>query len=528
MRGFDDDSELDQSHVSSSSTHTPTPSSSSASRSNESSRVTPISSPFKSATPNRTTPSRTTPIVTSALRTVPDYDEEVFGASGRKKRLAALAQKFQHYNQDDDEALPSTPVASTPKLSPPSNNDDLNLTKEIDVDEELASINATPTAPRLTGRLMPAGHTPTKNLAKDPDFVNSLKAQGFEETTSKSKLVYDFNKADENHARSRPTSPYKQRATTILSSPTRNATEPRPSSPHKPHPLQFVSPQVNRDLAPKSPGANPRSASPTKTPNPRPTSPYKPHPLQFVSASPQHKAPLAPTPKPDSVARPAKPSRTWAFAHLENKKEEEEKKTWKTETTVHVTPLRPVVKEQAENSDTASRRSISEKMNLFENEAKPEPVSPAIDPAMMSMSDRRALFEKNRTAPKPIARFGDAVTPSMLSRYLSRILFLFIFSSKNFLICHPEVKIAMRLEPNPSSYSPRALEVPSKWVSVPSAWPVPSRRPRQRGSRILSPLPGIMPTASTPNPPLQQSLLQSQLSRCPRPKALLHPLPNPK
>ncbi|XP_059096136.1 anillin-like isoform X2 [Tigriopus californicus] len=367
----------------------------------------------QSTTPNRTTPVHATPIVTSALRTVPDYDEEVFGASGRKKRLAALAQKFQHYRQDEDETLPSTPVVSTPKYSPPSDQD-LNVTKEIDVDEELASIHATPTVPRLTGRLMPSGHSPTKNLAQDPDFVNSLKAQGFEETTSKSKLVYDFNKTDEN--RSRPTSPYKQRAPTFLSSPTRNATEPRPSSPHKPHPLQFVSPQVNRASLAKSPGPSARPPSPTKTPNPRPTSPYKPHPLQFVS--PQHQAPPVPTPtsKADSVARPAKPTRTWAFSQFENMKEEEEKKTWKTETTVHVTPLRPVTKGPTENSDTASRRSISEKMNLFEHEAKPDPVSPAIDPAMMSMSDRRALFEKNRTAPKPIARFGDAVTPSMLSR----------------------------------------------------------------------------------------------------------------
>ena len=29
----------------------------------------------------------------------------------------------------------------------------------------------------------------TKNMAKDPDFLNSLKAQGFEETQSKTKLV---------------------------------------------------------------------------------------------------------------------------------------------------------------------------------------------------------------------------------------------------------------------------------------------------------------------------------------------------
>ena len=67
------------------------------------------------------------------------------------------------------------------------------------------------------------------------------------------------------------------------------------------------------------------------------------------------------------------------------------------------------------NSDTASRRSISQKRSMFEGEGEDETVE-SVDPAMLSMSQRRALFEKNRTAPKPVARFGDAVTPSMLNK----------------------------------------------------------------------------------------------------------------
>ena len=78
-----------------------------------------------------------------------------------------------------------------------------------------------------------------KDLAKDPDFVRSLKAQGFEEFNSKTKLTYEFD------------SPAVGRRA-FLSSPTRNASEAkedakakaRAPSPHKLHPMQFISPQV--------------------------------------------------------------------------------------------------------------------------------------------------------------------------------------------------------------------------------------------------------------------------------------------
>ena len=36
--------------------------------------------------------------------------------------------------------------------------------------------------------------SPTKDLARDDEFVRSLRAQGFEESGSKTKLVYDFKK----------------------------------------------------------------------------------------------------------------------------------------------------------------------------------------------------------------------------------------------------------------------------------------------------------------------------------------------
>merc|ERR1719229_876921 len=52
---------------------------------------------------------------------------------------------------------------------------------------------------------------------------------------------------------------------------------------------------------------------------------------------------------------------------------------------------------------------------MFEGDNGEDETVESVDPAMLSMSQRRALFEKNRTAPKPVARFGDAVTPSMLN-----------------------------------------------------------------------------------------------------------------
>ena len=52
-----------------------------------------------------------TPIVTSSRREV-NYDAEEFGASGRKKRLAALAAKFSKYDADDNTVADDNAVAA--------------------------------------------------------------------------------------------------------------------------------------------------------------------------------------------------------------------------------------------------------------------------------------------------------------------------------------------------------------------------------------------------------------------------------
>lgn len=86
----------------------------------------------------------------------------------------ALASKFKAYDDDESEVSGKTKKSATLSLataaasSSPSRRD---RTKVVDVDKEIHRMSA------------------TKNLAGDSNFINSLKAQGFEETQSKTKLV---------------------------------------------------------------------------------------------------------------------------------------------------------------------------------------------------------------------------------------------------------------------------------------------------------------------------------------------------
>ena len=75
---------------------------------------------------------------------------------------------------------------------------------------------------------------------------------------------------------------------------------------------------------------------------------------------------------------------------------------FKTEVGIDITNETPKANELvAERTDTASRRSILEKRNLFDSSS---PQSDLPDPAMLPLSQRKALFEKNKSIPKPIAR----------------------------------------------------------------------------------------------------------------------------
>jgi hypothetical protein len=161
-------------------------------------------------------------------------------------------------------------------------------------------------------------------------------------------------------------------------------------------------------------------------------SPFRPHPLQFVSPQKAAEAAMLAKAEPEG---PPKPARTFVTSSSRSVTESPEKekpevpvKTWRTEKTVNVTPVAksppkfiPQSVTQPEvMTDTASRRSILEKRSLFDKQSPSSTRSP--DPAMLPMSERRKLFEKNMSVPKPIARFGESVTPAMLSKYVTHFV----------------------------------------------------------------------------------------------------------
>ena len=62
---------------------------------------------------------------------------------------------------------------------------------------------------------------------------------------------------------------------------------------------------------------------------------------------------------------------------------------------------------------------MAEKRNLFESRSPSKSdTSNLPDPALLPLSQRKALFEKNKGAApvRPVARFGESVTPAMLAK----------------------------------------------------------------------------------------------------------------
>ena len=138
----------------------------------------------------------------------------------------------------------------------------------------------------------------------------------------------------------------------------------------------------------------------------RPASPFKPHPLQFVSPQKANES---------TTSGPPKPARTYTDIEDERAFTAEVKAVEDDEEDCEVVFNIANKKVQEDvKTDTASRRSILEKRNLFEDKV---PIDSSADPAMLPISQRKALFERNKSVPKPIARFGESVTPAMLSRY---------------------------------------------------------------------------------------------------------------
>ncbi len=380
---------------------------------------------------------RTTPTAAAAPLPAEAGEEDRF--AGRKARLASLADKFRNMDDDLRHFTPGSGVKDTPPASPgrarahsPVKTDHLRArspVKEPAVrSNAMQFISPAPATTTTTNsgvnregeeivRPRPAASpvrsfrsvSPTKAAGPvgvgsrgkpDESLYTSLKAQGFTESESSSKLVYKFSETEENarggggvqnsRAFNRSPSPYRSpskglrqtpaeedkeegvqqergRAASrnggaILSSPTRSAVEPRSVSPSKPHPLQFVSPQVAAAAAAPPP------------PPPKPSRTYE-------------------TPK----AAPAPAAKSWKM-QVE-------------------TPVASVISshQQLEDDrcDTPVLKTVSQKRSMFESRRAPSP--PAVDPALLSLTDRKALFEKNRTVPTPVARFGESVTPAMLA-----------------------------------------------------------------------------------------------------------------
>ena len=368
-----------------------------------------------------------------------DYNEDDWNeasAGNRKRRLKNLASKFHEYDEDENERINARLLANAAVSPSPDVLGRRNTSKVVDIDQELSE---------STSR---RSRSPTKKPNRnEASFIQSLKAQGFEESESKSKLVYDFKNSPNYRS----------------SSPTKLETSGRPASPYKHNPHQFICPQKgspacmtpstgsgekswkNSAYRSQSPQKTPayRSVSPTRMLDPKPNSPFKPHPLQFISpkkfGSPANQKTTSAS-EASCNDGPPKPQRIFANSGTSHESSSDRNQTddvpiSKNEELVNsqnaeqdepplYAPPSPPKREYFDDltdsktqTDTASRRSILEKKSMFENVSSAlSPSKDSPDPAMLPLSQRKALFEKNRSIPKPIARFGESVTPAMLSK----------------------------------------------------------------------------------------------------------------
>ena len=105
-------------------------------------------------------------------------DWNVASAGNRKRRLKNLASKFHDYDEDENERINARLLATAAVSPSPDVLGRRNTSKVVDVDRELQSTRAR------------RSRSPTKKTNRtEPAFIQSLKAQGFEESDSKSKLV---------------------------------------------------------------------------------------------------------------------------------------------------------------------------------------------------------------------------------------------------------------------------------------------------------------------------------------------------
>ena len=373
---------------------------------NETRKIEPQSKPYSGK--NNSTPGKET-------ETLPE-DTDYFAA--RKARLANLANKFKAMDEQ-------SPIRSPVRSTSPENTRTRSPIRTISVNSEKDDSPAGPMRPAFNRSVSPSKIvtnvtarpyvSPTKSSAvspvkapspdkpsaykyKKPDdesFISSLKAQGFTETESASRLVYDFKE------RQRSPSPAKSPVRQIYAR--QEKQDETRGSVHEAKSKFEQAKEGTSETRGRAPVKTTVLSSPTKTAvsATRSVSPSKPHPLQFVSPQVAAQAAAAASSIPPP---PPKPSRTF------DSNPAPVTKSWITKAKVDD---KASDAKSDDRCDTPVRKTMSEKRHMFENQT-PE-VEP-VDPAMMSMSDRKKLFEKNRSIPTPIARFGESVTPAMLSK----------------------------------------------------------------------------------------------------------------
>ena len=382
----------------------------------------PSKSFLKKSSPLKTNPTKDT----EEARTVPTDWE-----SGKKARLAALSSKFRNFDEDEDQfstkqeiQLPKPvtkppPRAPSPSKHAPVNTDHLRSRSPVKasphhnpnqfISPQVSGLsptkpgdNARSPAPVRTRSVRfvsptkaPAPLSPAKletrersvspcaevkETSTDASLMESLKAQGFQESSSQSKLVYRFNKTSQDRADGLTPRRSPVKSSTFVKNDEAVKERDRSVSPVRGNLFLMKDKQVRG-----SPDKRERGRSPTKkaaAPQPRSYSPEKPHPLQFVT--------------PGMAQGPPKPSRTFE--------------------TAKPTAVNTLQQEEGARVDSPVLMSVSKKREMFESGAHVTPEADRPDPAMMPLSQRMALFEKNKTVPTPIARFGESVTPAMLAK----------------------------------------------------------------------------------------------------------------
>ncbi|KAK8401676.1 hypothetical protein O3P69_001061 [Scylla paramamosain] len=251
--------------------------------------------------------------------------------------------------------------------------------------------------------------SPTKKLLWDRGLLNSLEAQGFTPSDSRSKLYYDFKKEQQKNATEG--SPSKPFSTTRIPSP--------PASPSKerrrdvsPSKVGEMRSRWEQHIRQASPERTDRSRSPRKIESPKKViSPVKSQQMTSTSnteIASQH-APVNHQSPPKS---PEKYNQS-GFKHFTS-----EHKRWREVSPQKPGPVGEVVKGEAPMPqavplvDQPFSSSVRERAAAFDSAKKQEPQK---DPAEMSVQERLAIFSKKQGgALVPKAPFGQPVPAKAL------------------------------------------------------------------------------------------------------------------